>query len=291
MKYNEIKLENERSQHLTKRLNRLSSWKFFKVLYRESMGRIFGLNLLLLLALAPLFIIVVYYAGRVSLEQSSLPIFNTLGIGSGVWLGAVDHFNGISETLQNQRNLWCVVASLLAFLVFSGGFAVIRDSFWIGKIKVFKPFWDGIKSAWHYALASTALLALIVWGIAEFHVFMSAITFPWLAVILTVILSILASFPAMFLLMVCSVATTYKQSFKQTIKDAWLLLWMNVIPNLFHFVVMLLPLIIYFILPGLTSLVLVFIMMIGLFYVAFVWQTHMMRTFALFHPVKTKGTK
>ena len=46
MDFSKIKLENERSGHVTKRLNRLSTWGFFKVLYRDNIFRLFGFSLL-----------------------------------------------------------------------------------------------------------------------------------------------------------------------------------------------------------------------------------------------------
>ena len=49
MNFRKIALENERCGHVTKRLNRLNTWKFFQVLYRENMWRVFGLNILVLL--------------------------------------------------------------------------------------------------------------------------------------------------------------------------------------------------------------------------------------------------
>ena len=54
MNFRKIALENERCGHVTKRLNRLNTWKFFQVLYRENMWRVFGFNILVLLLIVPI---------------------------------------------------------------------------------------------------------------------------------------------------------------------------------------------------------------------------------------------
>ena len=58
--YKKIKLANERSGQVQKRLNRNGAWKFFKILYRDSMGKVFLLNLLLLLFVIPT-VVAVYF--------------------------------------------------------------------------------------------------------------------------------------------------------------------------------------------------------------------------------------
>ena len=87
----------------------------------------------------------------------------------------------------------------------------------------------------------------------------------------------------------CSVAVTYKQSVGRTLDDSWRLLWLNVLPNIIHVIIALLPVGLWFIMGGIfQQLLLILMLMFGGMYFPLVWQTHMMKTFALFHPVEAR---
>ena len=289
--YKLIKLENERSTHLTKRLNRLSGWQFFKVLYRDSMGKMMLSNFLLLLALTPLAVAVVYFYVQINNALHALPYYNTLGSGNGIWTGVYEHFQTVQANYVDQGLLWGLLAFLGVSLIFSGGFGIIRDSFWTGKIKIFKPFASGFKGGILYALATSAIIGGGIYGIVVFC--LKSNLKLWLIITLAILMALVLLVVACYLFILCSVAVTYKQSFAQNVKDSWRLLWLNPAPNFIHEIIMLLPLpLVYFAMSAgqlLMFVVYMFVFFIGAFYLAFVWQTHMMKTFALFHPVA--GTK
>ncbi len=295
MNFRKIALENERCGHVTKRLNRLNTWKFFQVLYRENTWRVFGLNILVLLLVAPIFVVMILSTQKVLELQQTLP---TVGdqFSTGAWVGVDSVFQSQKFQLEVQYGWLTVAVSVVASLILCGGFAVIRDSFWTGKLAtvgVLRSFVMGIKSSFLYALVSEVIIALSVFGIL---IFINAqIVAPWLTVVLAILMCIALLFVATFLLILCSVAVTYKQSFAATVRDAWLLMWLNILPNIIHVLFTTLPVIAYLLTSGgmLNGLVMAFILMFGGMYVPLVWQSHMMRTFALFHPVeaKKKGKK
>lgn len=296
MDYSQIKLENERNAHVTKRLNRLSAWSFFKVLYRDNMWRLFGYSLLMLLCIVPV-VIMFYNAQVVNLSwQRELPMFNAVGFSTGVWDG-VDSVYQAGVTANNYvSGAQIALSGLIIAVVLSGGFAVIRDSFWTGKLStvgVFKSMWLGFKANFLYAIASAAIMCFGAYGLFAFYTAISALVASWIAIVLLVLLCIAFAFLAMYLTILCSVSVTYKQSPAQNLKDSWLLMWMNVIPNLVHFLLMLVPVGLYFVFSGgvLQSLYMVLLIMFGGMYVPLVWQVHMMKTFALFHPVEARKKK
>lgn len=290
MNFRKIALENERCGHVTKRLNRLNTWKFFQVLYRENMWRVFGFNILVLLLIAPI-IVMMFISTQKALElQQTLP---TIGdqFSTGAWVGVDSVFQSQKFQLEIQYGWLTVAVSIVASLILCGCFAVIRDGFWTGKLAtvgVLRSFVMGIKASFLYALVSEAIIALAVFGILTF--INAQIVAPWLTVVLAVLMCIALLFVAAYLLILCSVAVTYKQSVGANLRDAWLLLWLNIVPNLIHVVFAVLPVLLYLLTSGgmLQGLVMAFIMMFGGMYVPLVWQSHMMRTFALFHPVETK---
>lgn len=293
MDYSKIKLENERSTHVTKRLNRLTTWKFFKVLYRENVWRLFGYSLLMILCLAPIFVVLMLGSFNRTGIIRTLPALNGFGFSTGSWLAYNDYYQ--SEVLRNNifTGWMAVVASVLMTLVLSGGLAVIRDAFWTGKLStvgVFRSIGKGIKANIFYAFISAALIALSVFGIYAFFLYVSVLLPLWATIILTVVLGIIDMFFVLYLLIVCSVSVCYKQSIRTTLDDSWRLMWLNILPNLVHLLLALLPIVLYFIFRGgiLQQLYLIFLLMFGGMYFPLVWQTHMMHTFALFHPVEKK---
>lgn len=296
MDYSKIKLNNERNEHVTKRLNRLNTWQFFKVLYRENVMRLFGFSILMIVCIAPIIAMLILGSITSASISSTLPYLNGFGFSTGVWEGMNDYF--AQQTAKNNlyTGLYCVAASLLCSLIFSGGFAVIRDSFWTGKLSVvgvFKSFGKGIKASLFYGIVTDIILAFSVFGAYQFYVWAATVMPLWLAIVLVVLIGIVIMFVAIYLLILCSVATVYKQSVADNLDDAWRLMWLNILPNIIHFLLTLIPIALYFVLSstGLVTIFLVLMLMFGGMYIPLVWQTHMMKTFALFHPVEVKKKK
>lgn len=296
MDYSKIKLNNERNEHVTKRLNRLNTWNFFKVLYRENIMRLFGFSLLMILCVAPIVVMIFLGGMNNSSLSSTLPQLNGLGFSTGAWEGMQEYYAEQSARNNLFTGLYCVAASLLCSLIFSGGFAVIRDAFWTGKLStvgVIKSFGKGIKASLPYAVATDVILAFSVFGAYEFYVWASTVMPVWLAIVLVVLIGIVIMFVAIYLLILCSVATVYKQSVADNLDDAWRLMWLNILPNIIHFLIALIPIALFLALSSTNffTIFLVLMLMFGGMYIPLVWQTHMMRTFALFHPVEVKKKK
>lgn len=293
MDYSKIRLANERNEHVTKRLNRLSTWKFFRVLYRENVMRLFGFSILMILCLAPIFAIILLGSFNLSGLEQTLPTLNSFGFSTGVWSGVNDYYHQQAMLSKMQTGLYSVVASLLATLILSGGFAVIRDAFWTGKLSkvgVFKSFGKGIKANIAYAFVSTLIIASTVYGIFVFCLWAQLALPLWATIIIAIVLCVIAMFVCMYLLILCSVSVTYKQSLYENLDDSWRLMWLNVLPNVIHFLLALIPVALYFVFRGnmLQIIYLTLVLMFGGMYFPLVWQTHMMKTFALFHPVEVK---
>lgn len=296
MDYSKIRLDNERNQHVTKRLNRLNTWQFFKVLYRENIMRLFGFSILMLIFMAPVFAVIVWGNIQNSSFLQNMPALNGFGFSTGMWEGLNEYYTAAAAHNNLVTGLLAVAASIFCSLIFSGGFAVIRDAFWTGKLSavgVFKSIGKGIKASIPYAIVSTIIIAFAVFGAYEFYMFAVTVMPLWLAIVLLVLICIVIMFIAMYLMILCSVANTYKQSVYENLDDAWRLMWLNILPNIIHFVLALIPVGLYFAMSSsaLFTILLVLLLMFGGMYFPLVWNTHMMKTFALFHPVEVKKKK
>ncbi|MCM1290260.1 MAG: hypothetical protein NC132_04515 [Corallococcus sp.] len=293
MDYSKIRLKNERNAHVTKRLNRLNTWKFFKVLYRDNMWRLFAFSILMLICMAPIFGVQIWAQLSQTAFKQKLPMLNGLGFSTGVWTDVTEFY---SQSVASQNIIFGLItvgAAVLLFLTFSGGFAVIRDAFWTGRLStvgVFKSMGKGIAANWAYALVSVIISAFGIFGIFAFYPWAATVMPVWLAIVLTVLLSLLMFLVVCYLCILCSVSVTYKQSVYENLDDSWRLMWLNFLPNVIHLVIALVPVALYFVFTGgiLQSIYMVLMLMFGGMFFPLVWHSHMMRTFALFHPVEKK---
>ena len=294
MDYSKIRLENERNEHVTKRLNRLSTWQFFRVLYRDNFGRLFIFSVLMLLCLAPLFAMIMLGSVNLSSLEQTLPTLNSYGFSTGIWSDVADYYAQEVVHSKIQTALLSICASLLFTITLSGGLAAMRDAFWTGKLStvgVFKSIWKGIKANIIYAFVSTLLIALAVVGVYVFCVWAQVALPLWATIIIAIVLSIIVMLLCLYLLILCSVTVTYKQSVLASLDDSWRLMWLNILPNIVHLLIALLPVVLYFVFSGnmmLQMIYMAFLLLFGGMYFPLVWQTHMMKTFALFHPVEPK---
>ena len=117
MNFSKIRLENERNAHVTKRLNRLNTWNFFKVLYRENIWRLFGFSILMLLCVAPIFVVLMLASFRNAELLQTLPILNGYGFSTGIWQGYDSYYQ--TELAKNNMfmGLMTVVSSLLVTII------------------------------------------------------------------------------------------------------------------------------------------------------------------------------
>ena len=83
-KENKIVLKNERNGHVNKLVNELGSWGFFKVIYRNDMLKILGMNILMLILFVPVGYLAYRYLIQVSQFTSRLPVGNAIGFGYAV---------------------------------------------------------------------------------------------------------------------------------------------------------------------------------------------------------------
>lgn len=288
--FNQIKLENERSGHVTKRLNRLSTWKFFQVLYRGGMFRMMLMNILLLVTVVPAVIFYLRYNSGISTLAAVLPSSNALGIGSAAWLDVAAYSKTQVFALENNMRLWWIPCIALISVAYSGGMAIIRDSFWTGKLVIFKPLGKGIAESIAYTFPGFTILSAMFYGIYRLNIFLPTVMASWLSVVLVVIAWVVMAFVGLYMLILFGVVATYKQSFAQNLKDAWVLLCMNIIPNIFKLIITVAPVVLMLLSLNsvIGSLILAVFLMFGMFYLVFVFQVHMMKTFALFHPIQEK---
>ncbi|MFR3346600.1 MAG: hypothetical protein ACLTSK_00890 [Christensenellales bacterium] len=173
-KENKIVLKNERNGHVNKLVNELGSWGFFKVIYRNDMLKILGMNILMLILFVPVGYLAYRYLIQVSQFTSRLPVGNAIGFGYAPWLGVGAEISRLTNLAMSELLLWMLAAGAVVGLSVAGGMAIIRDSFWTGRLKVFKAFGRGIVENGVACVVCFVLLVGCVNGIYHASVAMRA---------------------------------------------------------------------------------------------------------------------
>ena len=296
-----VYLKGERSAHIEKKVNELGSWQFFKYLYSKDTKtsmKIIGLNFIMLLVMVPLYVI---FLNNTVLSQSNLisnmPVDGSFLAGEGFWFGAQAYVDGLSLDFAVNTGMWFAIIIIACTFLFAGGFAVIRDSFWTGELVILKTFFKGIAQAAPIMLPFMIIVAGLFMIIFIAGTFLQTVMASWLATVITVILWILFVLIAMYVMMLFSVVVTHKQTLRVNMSDAWLLYKTSFVANLLNFILAFAPVVVF----ALTNngsgqsffvlLLTMFMFMMGLFYIVFVWQVHMMKTFRLYNPVEKKVVK
>ncbi len=284
-KFDNVVLGNELSRHLDKKLNRLSSYKFFLVLYRNNPARMLLVNLMLVLLCIPVYYIYMMASVEIYTLSMSLPTYNMFALSSGLWT-EVHTYIADNSLAVYQANLWkCALCGLTLTFALSGILAIFRDAFWTGKIVVFSAFIKGITANFLYAFFSAIIICAMVSRLIVAYWFLYPTMAVWLGVIVLVLLGIVAVFVTIFLMILCSVTVTYRQSVARSFADSWYIFITNIPPHLFKFCLAMLPVIIMLALPSLQTFTVMIMLFVGMFYIAFIWQTHMMQIFAIKHPI------
>lgn len=287
-----IKLNGERSEGIVKYINNLSKWKFFQVLYSNSMFRMMLTNLLMLVFVLPAVYFSLAQVSQISQLGLLVPLTSSIGIGYAPWQQLDSFIISQREIIRDTFIFWLVPSVTIIALAISGGFAVVRDSFWTGKIRVLKTFFKGIANTFYITIPCMAAIAGIAYGIFYLYLAMTAAMALWLAIIILVIILIIFAIFIMYLFILFGVVTAHKQPILDSLATSWHLLLLNKLPNIINFILAVLPIGLVFLASGLlTTLILAFYIMFGAFYTAYIWMCHMMKTFALFNPVERKRIK
>lgn len=295
--YHKVVLAGERSGHLEKKVNELGSWEFFKYLYGNFSWKLVVVNMIMLVLILPLVILTVNYTMLAGVNfASNLPTDETFLAGGTYWFGIKDYATSLKSGNMQNSAIWIALLIIWSTLVLAGGFSIVRDSFWSGELKIFKPFFRGIKETALFMLPFMIILGGLYCGFTYALSLLLPLIPTFAYVMIAVTLYAVLVLVAIYVLIVFSTYGAYKQNLRTTLIDSWELYKVSFVANLFNFILSFAPVVLVLIFGTSTSnffitLLLAGFVIIGFFYTVFVWETHMMKTFRLYHPVEKKIVK
>ena len=152
----------ERSEEYARSTLPTNRWQLFWDIFKGNFGKIFKVNLLILLFFVPLLAVIILN----SLLNESNGIVYPFGANLGVGYPAMPEITGVSEWLTMQSDftlyLGIIITSFIAAVGLSGGMYVVRNMVWTEGIFVGNDFWKGVKLNYKNALQTALFLGIIL---------------------------------------------------------------------------------------------------------------------------------
>ena len=276
-----IHFTGERSQLITKIENNTGGWRFFSYLYNKSMFRVLGLQFLMLIFLIPAVFVVLWQSSQLMGLTSQLPVDGTFGLGIAPWFGLDAYLTSNTAKISQTMYLLLLVAIPVMTIGFCGGFAVVRDAYWTGKLRVCKSFFKGVGQTGLKFLPFMVLFALGIMGSYYLGVATAGAS-HFVRVVLSIATMIVLALILLVGFVYLGTSTLYKQSFVDGFKNAFAFTFKKFLSHAVTLFFTLLPLLLL-VFSGsmgslISSMIIILFIMFGMIWISFVWMIHIIRS-------------
>lgn len=292
----------EKSEEYARSTLPTNRWQLFWDIFKGNFGKIFKVNLLILIFFIPIIAIIIFH--NVAMQQYGL-IF-PFGANLTVGYPAVPDTAGFAELLALQQEAILygafVVASFIAAVGLAGGMYVIRNMVWTEGIFVANDFWRGVKLNYWNALQAAVFFSVAMLicksliNITEFSLAVQELSKAqrvWFKIseAFSGILIVLAALMSLWMI---ALGVNYKQGIWTLIKNSFLMTIGMLPQSLFFGVLALLPFGIFFLGGGFSFFTMFGVILLVLFsfaYALLVWLDFAQWAFDKFINPKIEGAK
>lgn len=254
-------------------------WELFWDIFKGRFGKLFLLNLLILLFFVPLFMVLFFRTNALYNYGAACPYSQPFGIG----FQAAGEFTGFAETIEVNLNvtiyLFLPIACMIASLGLAGGAYIMRNMVWTEGVFVANDFWRGIKQNAKELLLISLIYSVILYsGLVSMSFADQAIAFGtgtrWLLVTSKVVVGVLLVFFSIVTLHAVSMCVTYKLKFKHLIRNSFLFTVALLPQNVFFIALGLIPFFVYSLGSIFTVIGLCLMLIFGFSYFLLVWTDY-----------------
>lgn len=151
----------EKSEEYARNSLPSSRWSLFWDIFKGNLGKLFKINLLMVMFFIPLFFVIIYSSMQLGSMGTIYPFGSNLGIG----YPAYPDLTGMPEWLVFQNHIWTFIGIALSMFIaavgLAGGMYVIRNMIWTEGIFVASDFWRGVKRNYKNALQASLFFAVV----------------------------------------------------------------------------------------------------------------------------------
>ncbi len=290
----------ERSEEYARSTLPTNRWQLFWDIFKGNFGKIFKVNVLILIFFIPL-IAVVLLGG---VYEESMGITYPFGANLAIGYPATPNTQGLAEWLTVQSEfilyLGVLVTAFIAAVGLAGGMYVVRNMVWTEGIFVANDFWRGVKLNYKNAM-QTAIFFCVVLLLGKTAINISSFTvatgelskFQEVMLVISQVTSyVLIAMALMMSVWMIALGVNYKMGFFVMLKNSFLMTVGTLPQTVFFIALAAIPLLLFLI--GWTFLTVVAVVMCLLFgfsYALLVWLDFAQWVFDKYINPKIEGAK
>ena len=290
----------EKSEDYARSTLPTNRWSLFWDIFKGNFGKIFKVNLLMLLFFIPLLAVIILY---IVFQEGNNLVF-PFGANLGAGYPAYPNQLGLAELFAVQTSTFLyagvVLSSIVAAVGLAGGMYVIRNMVWTEGIFVANDFWRGIKlnykNALQAVLVGTLMVSLcgLLLNMSEFALVIEE--YDGFRLVLMRIFQGMTYVFIVFAIMVAywmiALGVNYQNTFSKLVRNA-VLLTVGTLPQTIFFVVLSLLPYVLFLIGGsfMTSIGVIVLILFGLAFTLLVWLNFAQWVFDKYLNPKIKGAK
>lgn len=261
-------------------------WELGWDVFRNNMGKIVGLNLLMLLCFLPVVAVIFLRYMQVQYYALLMPFSQNIGLG----YPSFPLYSGITEEIYLIANrstlIFLPIAGIFASIGLSGGMYVMRNMIWGEGVIVGSDFWAGIKKNFVVVLLSTLfytiVLTLCLFTVSYANWAIATNGAHWLLTFSKIFSYIMIVFVSIMYMFMLSMGVTYKLKFMQLVRNA-VIMTIALIPTNIFFIAFSLVSVILMLAGSLgMSIGLIIFILFGLSGAALIWTDYSHWTFDKF---------
>lgn len=236
----------EKSEDYARRTLPSSRWSLGWDLIKTNLGKLFKINLLMILFLFPVFLIFIFRDSIVTSLGYSMPFSQNVGIG----YPSYPYLTGFAEKVYLNADslifMGALIVSAYLSVGISGGFYVMRNLVWTEGVFVFVDFFRGVKKNFISVFLCTVLYITVI-GFSFLSIdlvnimLVSQTTGAFIGIISKIISYVLIALFSIMYLFTITLTVTYKLSVFKLIRNA-VIFTISLLPmNIFFVALSLLP--------------------------------------------------
>ncbi len=218
----------ERSETYARSTLPTNRWELGWDVFKNNLGKLFGLNWLTLLFFIPLIAIFLLRYLMQMYQISLYPFAQNLGGGYPYYPGTVALESQLTLSLNQETFKYIIIGVIVAAIGLSGGMQVIKNMVWAEGVMIGADFRKGIKQNFFIVLFSvvfyTAIMILSVLSVNMASVLIDGrVGVTWLLIAMQVFSYAVMVFVTIMFLYMLSLGVTYKLKFTHLVKNAFIL--------------------------------------------------------------------
>lgn len=293
---NRLMLGKEKSEGYARASLPSNRWELFWDIFKGRFGKLFVINLLVLLFFIPLILLIYFrYVALVNLG-SAYPF----SMGFGIGYQAPNSLVGLSESIIYSVNtfvyLFMPIACIIAGIGIAGGAYVVRNMVWTEGIFVSNDFWRGIKQNYKQILVIALVFSLVFYAsIVSASLSQYAMTIKagptWIFKVSEVLSYIVLAFFSIMTLHMITMCVTYEFKFRHLLKNSFLFTLALLPQNLFFAFLGSIPFLLLFLGSSLFIVGVIVVFILGFSLLLLVWTNYSQWAFDRFVNDKVEGAQ